>query len=117
MRFIASAIIVLAGATCWVASAISAPAGTFPIDSTKFRDVGTLLLVVGGLCFVVEYVRSWTDNGTEAASERAKQVLRLIGLMILGAIAGSLLTGDQPWAIVVGALVGLGAELIIGHRG
>ena len=47
MKILSSSIIVLAGAVCFA----SAAGGTA-------RDVGTLLMIIGGIFFLIEYFRS-----------------------------------------------------------
>ena len=49
MRIVASAIIVLAGAICL----------SF---GNKLEGTSAILLVVGGVCFAIEFVRTWTGK-------------------------------------------------------
>ena len=54
MRIVASAIVVLAGAVCIAGSA------TFNSSLSKdAHGAGVFLLVVGGVCFVAEFIRTW----------------------------------------------------------
>ena len=61
MRLLASAIVVLAGAICFGLSATGPSTGTG--YAGEAQAMGLFILLAGGVCFMIEFVRTWRRSG------------------------------------------------------
>ena len=56
MRLLSCSVVVLAGALCFAGAIV--PATNAGIHTNE-RNIGCLIMIIGGVLFLIEYLRSW----------------------------------------------------------